>query len=529
MQNTGNKSYNPTEGSICEKNLQKYVRELELLSRFSIDLHNSETVDEIYEILGREIYQCTKESYVILSSFDSDKKTITIKKYFGFQKNLDSVLDLLGKDPKHMEFSSTDMTEEEKRIYTTCKIEIIPDGTYSLLMRNFPRPICTALDKLLGIKRVYCIGFGKKGDPKGGIMILAKYQNELIYKNAIESMVNQASFVIDKKIAEELLKEREEKYRELVENANSIIAKFDQDGIVLSMNEYGLKLFGYKKEELIGKDWQDVGIPTVESTGKRLDNLVPTIYENLAEYVSFTHENIKRNGERVWVCWTNKPVYDENGNAKGILSVGTDVTDKIKAEKALKDSEEKYRTLFEDSKNPIWTTSREGIILDANQATADLLGYSKDELIGLDVHSLYVDPKYRKIFQDEIEEKGFVKNFQSQWKTKDGRQLDLLFDFTLWKDNDEKIIGYRGIGEDVTLIIRSQKQLEENLEYFAHLVDYIRNPLTIICGFTQVEIENEKTKKRFMRQIARIEDIIKQLDQGWMDTEDTKRFLKKYM
>ena len=110
-----------------------------------------------------------------------------------------------------------------------------------------------------------------------------------------------------------------------------------------------------------------------------------------------------------------------------------DVTELKKADEKLMASEEKYRTLFEDSKNPIWTTSREGIILDANQATADLLGYPKEELIGLDVHSLYVDPSHRKIFQAEIEGKGFVKNFQSQWKTKDGRQLDLLFDFILWK------------------------------------------------------------------------------------------------
>jgi PAS domain S-box-containing protein len=220
---------------------------------------------------------------------------------------------------------------------------------------------------------------------------------------------------------------------------------------------------------------------------------------------------------------------DSNDISKGYITSVMDVTELKKADEKLMASEEKYRTLFEDSKNPIWTTSREGIILDANQATADLLGYLKDELIGLDVYSLYVDPSHRKIFQDEIEEKGFVKNFQSQWITKDGRQLDLLFDFTLWKDNDGKIIGYRGIAEDVTLINRSQKQLGENLEYFAHLVDHIRNPLAILSGFTQVEIENEKTKDRLMRQIDRIEEIIKQLDQGWMDTEDTRKFMKRYM
>ena len=81
---------------------------------------------------------------------------------------------------------------------------------------------------------------------------------------------------------------------------------------------------------------------------------------------------------------------------------------------------------------------------------------------------------------------------------------------------------------DITERKKSKKQLEENLEYFAHLVDHIRNPLAIMSGFIQVEVEKEKTKERLMRQIDRIEELIKQLDQGWMDTEETRRFLKKY-
>ncbi|MCC7573758.1 MAG: histidine kinase, partial [Candidatus Methanofastidiosum sp.] len=70
---------------------------------------------------------------------------------------------------------------------------------------------------------------------------------------------------------------------------------------------------------------------------------------------------------------------------------------------------------------------------------------------------------------------------------------------------------------------------DDNLEYFAHLVDYIRNPLAIMSGFTQVEVENEKTRDRFLRQIDRIEELIKQLDQGWMDTEATRKFLRRYL
>jgi len=69
------------------------------------------------------------------------------------------------------------------------------------------------------------------------------------------SVVGISLDITEKKRAEEALKKSEEKYKELVENANSIIAKFDKDGTILSMNEYGLKFFGYEEKEIIGKKY----------------------------------------------------------------------------------------------------------------------------------------------------------------------------------------------------------------------------------------------------------------------------------
>ena len=88
-------------------------------------------------------------------------------------------------------------------------------------------------------------------------------------------------YSIERKKIEEALIESEVKYRELVENANSIIAKFDNDGTILSMNEFGLKFFGYTKEELVGKKWQDTCIPRMDSTGKRLETLISDIYQDI--------------------------------------------------------------------------------------------------------------------------------------------------------------------------------------------------------------------------------------------------------
>lgn len=160
-----------------------------------------------------------------------------------------------------------------------------------------------------------------------------------ILRNSEGSITHYKGIVQDiteKKKIEDELRQSEEKYRELVENANSIITKYDKKGTILSMNEYGLKFFGYKEEELIGKNFIGTITPKIESTGRNLDKLLSEVFSNLDKYPQNVNENIKKNGERVWVLWTNRPIKDENDNLTGLFSVGTDITERKKAEDDIK-------------------------------------------------------------------------------------------------------------------------------------------------------------------------------------------------
>ena len=329
----------------------------------------------------------------------------------------------------------------------------------------------------------------------------------------------------ERKKFEQMIKESESTLRGIFTAAPIGINLIQNRKFVWS-NDMMSEITGYSMNEIIGKNTRFLYLSD-ESYGKAGYDYNSKFAKG--KIIAEVDTKWKRKDGKIIDIHKKMCLLDPNDSSKGYITSVMDVTKQKNSEEKLMTSEEKYRTLFEDSKDPIWTTSREGIIIDANQAAAELLGYSKNELIGLDVYGLYVDPGRRGVFQAEVEDKGFVKNFQTQLKTKDGRQLDLLFDFTIWKDNDGKIMGYRGIAHDITQNLKSQKQLEENLEYFAHLVDHIRNPLAIMSGFIQVEVENEKTKDRLMRQIDRIEDLIKQLDQGWMDTAETRKFLKRYI
>ncbi|MCX5855515.1 MAG: PAS domain S-box protein [Deltaproteobacteria bacterium] len=155
-------------------------------------------------------------------------------------------------------------------------------------------------------------------------------------------------------LAEKALRSSEEKYRELVENANSIILRMDHVGNVTFFNEFAQRFFGYSEEEILGNNVVGTIVPEVESTGRDLRWLIEDIGLNPDRYVNNTNENMRRNGERVWVAWTNKPVYDDKGQVIEILCIGNDITERKRAEEALMQSEERLRNILEVANIGIW-------------------------------------------------------------------------------------------------------------------------------------------------------------------------------
>jgi len=124
----------------------------------------------------------------------------------------------------------------------------------------------------------------------------------------------------------------EANYRTLVENANAIILRWDQNGDITYINDFGLKLFGYEKDELVGKNVVGTIVPDISTDGRDLVKMIHSICESPDDYHINENENTMRSGERVWISWRNQPVHNQVGEIDGILSVGQDITEKKKAE-----------------------------------------------------------------------------------------------------------------------------------------------------------------------------------------------------
>jgi PAS domain S-box-containing protein len=139
------------------------------------------------------------------------------------------------------------------------------------------------------------------------------------------------------KRAQSAFHESERNYRELVENANSIILRWNPEGQITFLNEFGLRFFGYTAAEILGRHVMDTIVPATESSGRDLRPLMAQICSNPVAFEQNVNENVRRNGERAWIAWTNRIFWDAEGHVAGILSVGTDITELKRAEDTIRD------------------------------------------------------------------------------------------------------------------------------------------------------------------------------------------------
>ncbi|HVO67931.1 MAG TPA: PAS domain S-box protein [Syntrophales bacterium] len=192
-----------------------------------------------------------------------------------------------------------------------------------------------------------------------------------------------------RKRTEEALRESERKYRELVENANSIILRMDTTGTVTFFNEYASQFLGFSQDEIIGRNVVGTIVPPTDSAGKDLAQMILDIGVNPEQYKNNENENMCKDGKRDWVAWTNKPILDNLGRCAEILCIGNNITERKQAEEALRENEKKYRALYSEYQallNGIPDTlvllSPDLKIVWANEAAASQFDRSTSDIVG---------------------------------------------------------------------------------------------------------------------------------------------------
>ncbi|MGO9117536.1 MAG: PAS domain S-box protein [Desulfomonilaceae bacterium] len=282
----------------------------------------------------------------------------------------------------------------------------------------------------------------------------------------------------------------------IVESSDDSIIGKSLDGIITSWNKGAANIYGYQETEVVGKPISLL-VPT-----EREDE-VPQLLEKIAsggDVKRYETVRRKKDGRDIDVSLTISPIRNTDGTIIGASTIARDITELKRAEQALKESEQQYRTLFEDSIDGVYSVLRDGTITDANAAFCELFGYTTEEMIGKDIRELYLDPADRPRFQKEIEKQGFVKDYEVKWRKRDGTDVDCLLTTSAYFGEDGSIAGYRGIARDLTVQKGLERQLlqAQKMEAVGTLAGGVahdfNNLLTVVMGFSELLLAEKDQK-----------------------------------
>lgn len=193
--------------------------------------------------------------------------------------------------------------------------------------------------------------------------------------------------------------------------------------------------------------------------------------EHLTEEAYSGEESLNRRYFEI----SHNPVTGPDGKVLGVSVFANDLTERKRAEDDLRRSEEKYRALFEKSKDPIYITTREGRFLDMNQSMLELFGYTRNEMLELDVHKIYAVTVDREKFQQELAEKGFASDYEVKFVKKDGKVIDCMVTATVWRSDDRTILGYQGTIRDMTERIEMEQALRQSEERYRTILEDMKD------------------------------------------------------
>jgi PAS domain S-box-containing protein len=168
-----------------------------------------------------------------------------------------------------------------------------------------------------------------------------EWHNALLRDGAdnVIGTLSSGTDVTDRKRIQAAFERSEHKYRELVQNVNSVILQTDERGNIQFVNRYGQELFGYAEAELVGRQLSDVLHQTPDRTKNEFLSLAQDLQRTSSGYTQTMSETLAKNGRHLWIEWIFTPSFDSQGNFAGVRGAGIDITGRLEAEKALKNVE----------------------------------------------------------------------------------------------------------------------------------------------------------------------------------------------
>ena len=273
----------------------------------------------------------------------------------------------------------------------------------------------------------------------------------------------------ERKQVEEALQEREEKYRTILQSIEDGYFEQDLAGNFIFLNNSMSRIYGYPKEELMGMNYKQHTDP---ENGKKCFHAYVNIYKTGQPGKVVDFEIIRKDGTKRNIESSMSLIKDSSGNPIAYRGIVRDITERKETEGALRESEKKYRNILESIQEGYFELDLAGNYTFVNEANCRFLGYTKEELVGMNYRQHTDEESAKKLYQPyrELYRTGKpIETLEVESFRKDGIKVIYETSVSLIRDSEGNPIGFRGISRDITERKRAEDALRESEKRYHEL------------------------------------------------------------
>jgi len=368
-----------SERKRAEEEVKRRAENLKAINELAIELAAAPPDVDLFKLVAEKLKQITGALTTAVTAYDPQTKELTIKHLAVRKQSLIKIDKLLKRKLIGMRFPVSPAMFKWMSTKVVATFKDLSEITFG----EIPKPAAAAIQKIFGTGEITGFVLHYGGEIVGTAGIIMPKGKPPPPPDVMHTFANLVTVTLLRRKAEQALRNSEERYRTLQSNLPLGVFRTTPEGNLLSVNPAMIKMLGYKSKE----EFKPVPIVDVYVDLHQREEFVKRLQKE-GSVTDFEIQLMRKDGSIFWVSMNATFVVDAEGKILYYDGIFEDITERKKAEEALKKSEERYRTIFGFSPEAIVYLDMQGTLLAANKKVYDWFGYRPEEVVGKNVTEL---------------------------------------------------------------------------------------------------------------------------------------------
>ena len=470
---------NITDRKKAEETLRESERNNAFLSQTAFDLVEFDSTQEIYQYTVRKLYELLEGNTIVsLVEYDYSANRWKMQQLEGIDNKAEQLSKLFGFDIQQME-GDIDKNFLDK-IFPNKLVELEFDFP-TLFKNKVSVAVEKAVRKMFKIEKLYSIAIEQDKEVIGNITFTTNKQSRPFNKTLIEAFILQISNFVKRQRSEERVQESEKKYRRITDNITDVVWTTDLNFNTTYISPSVRKLVGVSAEEYLKMSLEKKhplsSLQQFQEIFTREMQVEIAGTTDKSRTLVIEGEHYKPDGSTIDISMHVAFIRDETGNPIGLQGVTMDITDRKQAEKALRESEEKFRSLAENTSDVIAIMDLQGKITYISRSIEAKMGFTKEEIEGTNIRKLLTPESSElsmNLLQKRLQGEKSQAPFEVGFIDKNGKIVPFELNSSTISEKGE-ITGIQIVARNIA----ERKRAEEEIKMLAHSLKNINECVSI--------------------------------------------------